>query len=428
MRPKRASHFESRFPLTDCWRSGFTLVELLIAMALMTLLMAGLWSMFGVYTRVLEKSERRVTRSQLTRSLHDQLREDLRTALAPAKEKESADKRTIESTSSSFLRSTAKNSFGDFDPTMSPSEFDDADDDLGMDTSLQSNLALEITDDKWHDDRIEFFGNSHGLIIQSQLVDGSTVPGHELEESEHQIGFANPTTSSVKRTIYFYLDPEDAASQGYPSGLFRMDFTNAEFQLLPEQIDSSLIGLLEVLQPEWFREPEDARLQQEKQREEQDNLPLELSEDELREEENRFTNLRRKIDFLPEVKAFRLRYFDGRTWQSRWDARSLRSLPVAVEVSFEIENQPAVEETDNPSGMDAVDAAILKMEQADQSESDDLAEMAMELDDEIRSSQTMDITPPNRFLIFIRPAAENFDGQAEAEFTDSEILESESNR
>lgn len=385
-------------------RRGFTLVELLIAMALMTLLMAGLWSMFGVYARVLEKSERRVTRSQLTRSLQDQLRSDLRVAQVSFENSDQTKNEDIAATRNSALGGTDHDDLPNDKPSLSPeNDLDRLEGELMSNDSMQSNLAFEITDDKWHDPQIEFFGNAHGLIVQSQIVDGDSVPIQELEQLDHENNFANPTPNTLKRTIYFYLDDEDAKTHGFPNGLLRMEFTAAQLHALPQQMDSNLFGLIEMLQPEWFQEPENAQLPHEDQHAISENLAEEFSEHELREEENRFKNLKRKIDFLPEVKAFRLRYYDGFAWQSTWDAGLAQSLPVAVEVSFDIELRHAEQELVNPSEMDAVDAAILENEQASREANDDLGEMAMGLDDEIRSSQTMDIVPPNRFLIFLRP-------------------------
>lgn len=40
---------------------------------------------------------------------------------------------------------------------------------------------------------------------------------------------------------------------------------------------------------------------------------------------------------LPEVVALEFRYFDGQDWTDAWDSRARRSLPSAVEVSFELE-------------------------------------------------------------------------------------------
>ena len=36
----------------------------------------------------------------------------------------------------------------------------------------------------------------------------------------------------------------------------------------------------------------------------------------------------------PEVTAFQIRYFDGRTWAETWDTETLTRIPRAIEVSF----------------------------------------------------------------------------------------------
>jgi len=60
---------------------GFTLLELLLAMALGATLLAGLWSLFSIYTKLFETGQAKVERSQLARALLEQLAEDLQSAI-----------------------------------------------------------------------------------------------------------------------------------------------------------------------------------------------------------------------------------------------------------------------------------------------------------------------------------------------------------
>ena len=58
-------------------RRGFTLMEVIISMTLMSLLMVLVWSLFSTYTRLEERSSRTATELQLVRSVSRQLRSDL---------------------------------------------------------------------------------------------------------------------------------------------------------------------------------------------------------------------------------------------------------------------------------------------------------------------------------------------------------------
>ncbi len=63
-------------------RRGFTILELLLASMLAAVLMAGLWSLLSTYERLFASGETRTERSQLVRSVLDQLADDLSSAIA----------------------------------------------------------------------------------------------------------------------------------------------------------------------------------------------------------------------------------------------------------------------------------------------------------------------------------------------------------
>jgi len=60
---------------------GFTLLEIIIAAALTVTLLAGLWSLFHVYTRLFEVGQEKTERAQLVRALLDQMTDDLHSAI-----------------------------------------------------------------------------------------------------------------------------------------------------------------------------------------------------------------------------------------------------------------------------------------------------------------------------------------------------------
>lgn len=71
-----------RRPPPPCQRSAFTLIETIIAISLLTVLMAIVWTMFGVYTKLETKGVAAATESALVRAIDRQLRSDILRMLA----------------------------------------------------------------------------------------------------------------------------------------------------------------------------------------------------------------------------------------------------------------------------------------------------------------------------------------------------------
>lgn len=63
-------------------RGAFTLLELLVAAGLTTVVLAALWTLFSMYERLFTKAEAQVQRAQLARALLQQLADDLHSAIA----------------------------------------------------------------------------------------------------------------------------------------------------------------------------------------------------------------------------------------------------------------------------------------------------------------------------------------------------------
>ncbi len=62
-------------------RSAFTLLEMLVATALCGVLLLGLWTLYSTYANLFERGQARVERSQLCRSLMQQIADDLQSAI-----------------------------------------------------------------------------------------------------------------------------------------------------------------------------------------------------------------------------------------------------------------------------------------------------------------------------------------------------------
>ncbi|MCA9214380.1 MAG: hypothetical protein KDB27_15015, partial [Planctomycetales bacterium] len=113
-------------------------------------------------------------------------------------------------------------------------------------------------------------------------------------------------------------------------------------------------------------------------------------------------NFGNRVDYIPEVKSFRLRFYDGESWTDRWDAKQRRRLPMTVELSFEID-------LDLPQQIDDTFSRFTEEFTFEDLQAEEEAaalvptddEGAMPVDDQIRSSQTMAYVPPNQFLIHL---------------------------
>jgi len=62
-------------------RAAFTLLEMLVAAALCGVLLMGLWTLYSTYANLFERGQARVERSQLCRSLMQQIADDLQSAI-----------------------------------------------------------------------------------------------------------------------------------------------------------------------------------------------------------------------------------------------------------------------------------------------------------------------------------------------------------
>lgn len=58
-------------------KRGFTLIELMVSMALTLLLLAGVWTMFDIFSSLQKRGERQTARARLTRGLYRQMQDDI---------------------------------------------------------------------------------------------------------------------------------------------------------------------------------------------------------------------------------------------------------------------------------------------------------------------------------------------------------------
>jgi prepilin-type N-terminal cleavage/methylation domain-containing protein len=153
-------------------RRGFTLVEMLLAAGLCSVLLLALWGLYSTYAELFEKRQTRVEQSQLSRALLQQLVDDLHSAIQ--------------------------------DPIP------------GRETPAPGGTPLR---------RFSFFGSAHELrldVLQAALPPGGAVPTGDKQAAAD--GTAAPRVPEL-RTVYYSFTPPVAADPGQPAqgGLTRRE-------------------------------------------------------------------------------------------------------------------------------------------------------------------------------------------------------------
>ena len=171
-----------------------------------------------------------------------------------------------------------------------------------------------------------------------------------------------------RRIVYVFTDPESAMRTGRAPGLIRVELRNRPMAMIrtlaPDRADlyalvQPLTGVQQALKaPDGSGGMSDASpggLEGISFAGNQADSALSASGMGLVMEPPR-------MDYVPEVKAFRLRYHDGQGWRERWDSRQEQELPVAVEMRFLFEFPRAV---NGGAGQEVVDVGSANPENGD---------------------------------------------------------------
>lgn len=153
-------------------RRGFTLVEMLLASALCSVLLLALWGLYSTYAELFERGQTRVEQSQLSRALLQQLADDLHSAIQ--------------------------------DPVP------------GRDTPTPGGTPLR---------RFSFFGSAHELRLD--VLQAALPPGDATPEGDKQATAGGPAPPRVPelRTVYYSFAAPFEADSGLPGqgGLTRRE-------------------------------------------------------------------------------------------------------------------------------------------------------------------------------------------------------------
>jgi type II secretory pathway pseudopilin PulG len=291
-------------------RAGYTLLELLLALALSIIVISTIASAIHINLFSLARSQGRIERKQIARSVLAMIGNDIRAAV----EFKAVDYSGLENVLLSQQLAAGVPPTPDIDEGEAPDGGDsddngDSDDDASLARESLSNVPSSPTfsnnsEDESLDDSESW---SIGLIGDANYIwlDISRLPRidqyHPLIQTTQD---AVTTGSDIKQVVYYV---GSVAGQSN-SGSATRDNRGAQTGLIRDQIDRAVAFYQGGLDP---------------------TTPKEFSQ-----------------LVAAEVVQIGFRYFDGQQWVSQWDSEEFGGFPTAVEVNVVIDSNP-VDETPN---------------------------------------------------------------------------------
>ena len=256
-------------PTSRSAHAGFTLLEILIAMALTTVLLGSIYGSLDLYWRTQDTGRAEMQRSQLARAILKQIAQDLRSVVFIPPEPETEDSEDTEESDEESTESV-------------PLEVD-------------STTAMAVND-------LAFYGDTQTLIIQISR------PTRNLNYAL-SITTAGPESrvSDLQKVSYFLADPDAGGLQAEVASR-----AEAQAALTLSYDESRLnVGSIQGL----------ARLQQ-------DKFLVDVADD-----QGDLSGLADMTQLMaPEVNYLQFSYLDGQDVYETWDTETYGRLPAAVEI------------------------------------------------------------------------------------------------
>ena len=287
-------------------RSGFTLLELLIAVGLTSLLMISLFSALQIYFDLQLDSHEEITRHQVARSLLRQMTRDVQSVVFVKKtvtddESESSGSSSTGNSASSSGVSSSTSSAG----SSTSGSSSDSGSSTGTSGSTSSSSSLD--------------GNSYGeSAIDPETVLTTYTNGLIGSATDLQLFISRPD-----RTLSYVTAQELTATSDRTSDLMIVRYLLAdsgggglsakvaERESLGN--DYGAIGLAKM-QGDLYGL----------------STAVETSEE--------MPQLNASVLLAKEVSGLKFRYFDGLNWQEIWDSNALNEMPKAIEITLTLRN------------------------------------------------------------------------------------------
>jgi hypothetical protein len=391
------------------------LLELILALVLMSTMMAVVWAMMGAFRNRLESSQRRIERSTLIRSIQQRIERDLRSCIVPTTEESahgdsgtSPDVRPVIGVTA--LSRNPLSTILDVDPSQPVTA-----DSTGSTFAATSAMSDSSTNDSqvgqapgipsdWLSPDTFLLGSSTYLIFDA------TIPAGPEEDLPSDLTRSLPSANTpdvTRRVVYLFINPATALRTGQSGGLIRCPLTSRQLAILRADPTGSS-DILEVIRPVLDALGFVPASNSARGRPDSADPPILAGPDNESASDNdsaghawsahadEIRRLATQLDYVPEIRTFLFRYFDGETWRMNWDTRQQNALPVAMELRFHLDEvlspaEPRAEfaEDDFPVSPPSVNEIVPP------------AESMVPKDDRMYSAQSR---PPDdhRYLIYLR--------------------------
>lgn len=293
---------QKNIPVPQSRRSAFTLVELILTLALAVVLMALLGTALSFYAEKLDARDSEVRRMQLAQAILNMLSDDLRVAIYPPEFDDAALNDLLTSAAGGESSQPGE---GEDLSAAGLDDMSDSGDDLSSDPGLASTESVEMADISsggMATSRPGLLGN------QTQIqFDVSRLP--RLEEYQQQmisdtVGERMDIPSDIKTISYFLQPPGGGVTD--PLEIIGGDSALSLTDTTASQLNGGLV-----------------------------RRSLDRAVTSFAMNQGGMTTLSSTGDLLAtEVAGLEFRYWDGLMWQTYWDSDEFGCLPVAIEITL----------------------------------------------------------------------------------------------
>jgi prepilin-type N-terminal cleavage/methylation domain-containing protein len=271
---------------TRVLHSGFTLLEVILTLAISTILIAAVTAAIGTYMRVSEVGRAEVERAQLARTLLRRIADDLRSTVPMPTDAKAA----TMSDAATALTSTSSGTGGSTTSTNNSSATAAA-----TDAAAETESASSASTSASTASSAVFYGTQYELQFQISRLPPLTASLLNPTTATDPLVISSDSLSDVKRVSYFL---QSAASQaGAAVTTFASDGA----------VPTAAGGLV---------------------RQESSQVAAEFADSQGG------ANAAFPEPPTPEVAALEFRYFDGMEWLYDWDSSITGALPQAVEITL----------------------------------------------------------------------------------------------
>lgn len=265
-------------------RRAFTLVEMIVAVVLIGVIMAGVWGLFHTFGRLFGTGQANAEQAQLVRALFEQITDDLTSAIQdPGPASERADNRREAVRRFCMIGETNRLQFDVLQVTPLEDRPLPGDNPAGDEGEQRSGQVPELR-------TVQYVFTPHASDGSAAGMNGSAPHGVAAEGVEANAAEAGPSRLGLVRRDLDFETPVDEVGPGYSGGMEAAEENGDPVAVDPLTLIAGTDSYL----------------------------------------------------WVPEVVDARFRYYDGRSWSSRWDSLERESLPVAIEVTVQMA-QPSPE-------------------------------------------------------------------------------------